>query len=122
MHLERKMAKQPAMLKAISDGIELATSRLEHFPMLHQNILGQLADIYADTISTMQPRIMVHGDPMQLQNRDNVNTIRSMLLAGIRSAMLWRQCGGKRIQVIMSRKKIISNARKLMDEVTKARH
>lgn len=122
MHLERKLAKQPDMLKTIADGIELATLRIEHFPMLHQNILGQLADIYTNTISTLNPRIMVGGDPMQLQNRDNVNLIRSLLLAGIRSAMLWHQCGGKRIQIVLSRNKIIENAQQLMEEITKARH
>ncbi len=122
MHLERKLAKQPTMLKDIADGIALATSRLEHFPLLHQNILGQLADIYSQTISTIQPRIMVNGDPMQLQNRDNINFIRSLLLAGIRSAMLWHQCGGTRIQMIMSRNKIIENATQLMDEIKKSRH
>jgi high frequency lysogenization protein len=122
MHLERKLAKQPDMLKTIAEGIDLATLRIEHFPMLHQNILGQLADIYSDTISTMQPRIMVGGDPMQLQNRDNVSTIRSLLLTGIRSAMLWHQCGGGRIQIILSRKKIIKHAQQLMDEIKRARH
>lgn len=122
MHLERKLAKQPDMLKNIAAGVELATSRLEHFPMMHQNILGQLADIYAQTISKMQPRIMVHGEPVQLQNTDNVNSIRSLLLAGIRSAMLWHQCGGKRFQVILSRKKIVESATGLMDEIKRSRH
>jgi len=122
MHLERKLSKQPEMLKTISDGITLATFRLEHYPMLHQNILGQLADIYSQTMSTMQPRIMVHGEPLHLQNSDNTNYIRSLLLAGIRSAMLWHQCGGKRIQIIISRKKIIENAIKIRDSIEKSRH
>jgi high frequency lysogenization protein len=85
--------------------------------MLHQNILGQLADIYSETISTMQPRIMVHGDPMRLQDRDNVNCIRSLLLAGIRSATLWHQCGGTRLKIILARNKIISNAKMLLEDI-----
>ncbi|MCP3672478.1 MAG: high frequency lysogenization protein HflD [Gammaproteobacteria bacterium] len=115
MHLERKLSKQPQLLKIISDGIKLATTRLEHFPMLHQNILGQLADIYSQTLSTMQPRIMVNGEPLHLQDSDNTNYIRSLLLAGIRSAILWHQCGGKRLQIIMSRKRIINAAINLKD-------
>ncbi len=122
MHLEKKLLKQPDKLKIIAEGIQLATERLEHFPMLHQNILGQLADIYTDTISTIHPRIMVSGDPLQLQSRNNVNLIRSLLLAGIRSAMLWHQCGGKRTQIILSRNKIVSSAQRLMDEIKKTRH
>lgn len=122
MHLERKLAKQPDMLNLISNGIHLADSRLTHFPMLHQNILGQIADLYTETVSTMLPRIMVQGDPMQLQNKDNINSIRSLLLAGIRSAMLWHQCGGTRTKIILSRKKIIANAMQLMDEIKQSRH
>ncbi len=122
MHLERKLAKNPDMLTLISNGIHLADSRLAHFHMLHQNILSQLADIYSETISTMLPRIMVQGDPMHLQNRDNVNYIRSLLLAGIRSATLWHQCGGARIQIIMQRKKIISHANGIMDEIQRSRN
>jgi high frequency lysogenization protein len=121
MHLERKLAKQPDMLTLIANGIHVASSRLVHFPMLHQNILGQLADIYSETISTMQPRIMVHGDPMRLQDRDNVNRIRSLLLAGIRSATLWHQCGGTRFKIILSRNRIISSAKRLIEEINEAK-
>jgi high frequency lysogenization protein len=122
MHLEKKLSKQQEMLNLISNGIHVASTRLAHFPMLHQNILGQLADLYSDTISTMHPRIMVHGDPMQLQDRNSVNIIRSLLLAGIRSATLWHQCGGSRIQILLSRKKVIANAIEILDEIKKARH
>ncbi len=121
MHLERKLAKQPDMLTIIANGIHIASSRLVHFPMLHQNILGQLADIYSETISTMQPRIMVHGDTMRLQDRDNVNRIRSLLLAGIRSATLWHQCGGTRFKIILSRNRIISSAKRLIEEINEAK-
>jgi high frequency lysogenization protein len=122
MHLEKKLLKQSDKLRVIAEGVQLATERLEYFPMLHQNILGQLADIYSDTISTIQPRIMVSGDPLQLQNRNNVNLIRSLLLAGIRSAMLWHQCGGRHTRIILARNKIIKHAQQLMDEIKKARH
>lgn len=122
MYLERKLVKQPDMLNSISNGIHIANSRLAHYPMLHQNILGQLADIYSETISTMLPRIMVQGDQMQLQNRDNVNIIRSLLLAGIRSATLWHQCGGTRLHIILQRKKIIAIALDLVDEIQRSRH
>jgi high frequency lysogenization protein len=117
MHLERKLVKPPEMLTLIANGIHIASSRLVHFPMLHQNILGQLADIYSETISTMQPRIMVHGDPMRLQDRDNVNSIRSLLLAGIRSATLWHQCDGTRFKILLSRNRIISSATELLEEI-----
>ena len=70
------------------------------------NILAGLADIYSTTISTLSPRIMVRGEPLHLQNPENINRIRALLLAGIRSAMLWRQCGGRRLQILLGRKRL----------------
>jgi high frequency lysogenization protein len=46
---------------------------------------------------------MVSGEPVYLQNRDNVNKIRALLLSGIRAATLWRQTGGKRRQLLFFR-------------------
>jgi len=114
MHLEQKLSKNPAMIRQITDAINLATQRLDHFPMLHSNIIALLADTYASTISTLHPRIMVNGEPEYLQNTDNANKIRTLLLAGIRSTMLWRQCGGSRIKLLFSRRKTISQAQELL--------
>lgn len=114
LHLERKLSKNRAMQQQIQEGIRSAEARIAHFHLLHTNIIAQLADIYTQTISTLKPRIMVKGEPLHLQNPDNVNRIRALLLAGIRSAMLWRQCDGGRWQVIMGRKKIAEQARRLL--------
>lgn len=114
LHLERKLSRDPAMQQRIQEGIRLAEERVAHFHLLHNNIIAQLADIYSQTISTLKPRIMVKGDPLHLQNPDNVNRIRALLLAGIRSAMLWRQCGGGKWQVVLGRKKIAEQARRLL--------
>mgnify|MGYP002713114640 FL=1 len=114
LHLERKLSKKPTMLKQIREGIELATSRSEHFHQLHSNIIAQLADIYSNTVSQLQPRIMVQGEPLHLQNSENVNRIRALLLAGIRSALLWRQCGGNRWQILLKRKQLAAEARRLL--------
>lgn len=116
-HLERKVAKDPAMLKQIADGITQAAERLEHFPLLHPNILAQLADIYATSISTLQPRIMVNGEPLHLQNPENTNKIRALLLAGIRASLLWRQCGGNRLQLFLGRRRLIKLNQELLHEI-----
>jgi high frequency lysogenization protein len=60
MHLEQKLSKNSAMMQQIADTMTLATQRLDHFPMLHSNIIALLADTYSSTISTLQPRIMVN--------------------------------------------------------------
>ncbi|MGR9012842.1 MAG: high frequency lysogenization protein HflD [Gammaproteobacteria bacterium] len=104
--LENQLTKQPAMLKTIFAGIERAQSQSEHFGLLHENVLANLGDIYHTTISTLQPRIMVNGEQEYLSKPDVVNKIRACLLAGIRSAILWKRCGGTRWKFLFYRKKI----------------
>ena len=77
----------------------------------------QLAQIYQDEISTLGPRIMVRGEPLQLQNPDNATRIRVALLAGIRAAVLWRQAGGKKWQLLLRRRAIAAMARDLIDRI-----
>lgn len=113
VQLERKLASNRPMLSQIADGIAAVKTRLEHFPMLHPNILAQLAEIYSATLSRLQPRIIVHGEPLHLQNPENVNRIRSLLLAGIRAARLWRQIGGSRWQILLGRKRLLAQAKSL---------
>jgi high frequency lysogenization protein len=117
LHLERKLHGNSGMLERIADGIRTANDRLVHYPMLHSNILAGIAEIYSETISTLKPRIMVQGDPLHLKNPENINTIRSLLLAGIRSAMLWRQCGGGRLRILLGRNKLIHATHALIREI-----
>ena len=122
IQLERKLSKQPTMLETVRRGIAEAAERLEHFSLLHPNVLSALADIYKQTLSTLQPRIMVKGDAPNLQNTENINKIRSLLLAGIRSAMLWRQVGGTRMQIVFQRKKLEYSVNNLLERSENSDH
>lgn len=114
LQLERKLSKRPAMLKQIADGLEGSSHQINHFGLTHSNVIARLADIYSQTISTLSPRIMVSGENNHLENRDNASKVRALLLAGIRSAVLWQQCGGRRWQLLLQRKKLIGSARQLI--------
>lgn len=103
--LERQLCEQKSMLKTISIGIERAKAQIDHFPVLHENVLANFGDMYLQTVSKLQPRIMVNGVPDYLSRPDVANKIRACLLAGIRSAMLWKQCGGRRWKFLLFRKK-----------------
>ena len=118
LQLERKLSGNSAMLQQIGAGIENARGRLEHYPMLHGNILAQLADIYSQTVSTLQPHIMVRGEALHLQNPDNQNKVRALLLAGIRAAMLWYQVGGRRRQIPFRRRRMLETAAELLEQIT----
>lgn len=111
LKLERVLSSRSKMVDTIGSGVEDARIKLEHFPMLHPNLLAHLADIYSRTISQLQPRIMVQGDPRFLQIPDNQNRIRALLLAGVRSAWLWRQVGGSRWKILFGRRRLLAAAR-----------
>lgn len=112
--LERKLAKRNDLLKKIADDIEGTTTQREHFGLTHDNTIAKLAHIYTETISTLKPRIMVNGEHQHISNPNQANKIRALLLAAIRAAVLWRQCGGTRWQLLLKRKGIIEEAELLM--------
>lgn len=106
--LESHFSANKKMLKTVRDKIKVAKVQSEHFGMIHDNVIAHLADIYHRTISTINPPIMVNGDKTYLSSNENVNKIRALLLSGIRSAMLWKQCGGSRWRFIFFRQKMRS--------------
>ena len=116
MVLERKLMKRKDLLDKITQGIEKADTQLEHFSITHENVIANLADLYTQTISTLQPRIIVNGEQNHVSNPSNANKIRALLLAAIRSTVLWRQCGGTRWQLLLNRKAILAEAQKINDE------
>jgi high frequency lysogenization protein len=115
--LEQQLSSRPAMQKTIRAGVEKAQVQAEHFGILHENVLANLGDLYFQTISTLQPRVMIKGDQNFLSNPDIVNKIRALLLAGIRAALLWRQCGGSRWRFLFMRNKLHRETRRLQQHV-----
>lgn len=93
MQLERRFSRHPmstqvhdALLKLMPMQAELGSS--------HPQVLVALGGLYADTISHLRPRVLVKGNPHYLGQATVVAEIRAVLLAGVRSAVLWRQLGG----------------------------
>jgi high frequency lysogenization protein len=71
---------------------------------------GQISVLYSETISRLSPRIVVNGRPQYLQKQRTVDWVRTLLLAGLRSATLWSQLGGGRFDLMFGRKAIIREA------------
>jgi len=74
----------------------------------------KIAALYTQTISTLSPRIVVNGRPQHLQVERTVNWIRTLLFAGLRSAVLWRQLGGGRFSLLFGRRKMLEQAQSLL--------
>ncbi|MBN1379379.1 MAG: high frequency lysogenization protein HflD [Gammaproteobacteria bacterium] len=112
--IERKLTRQPNIAATIRQAIAGATTQLQHFGSQHPNTLAALADIYQRTISQLKPRVMVNGERIHLSNENNVTKIRTLLLAGLRSMVLWRQCGGTRLGFIIRRRHYFHEANSLL--------
>ncbi len=117
LHLEKKLKKNKAMTDQIASGLENAKNQMEYFSLSHENVLANLGNIYQETISTLLPRILIQGEQNFLSQQNNANKIRALLLAGIRSAVLWRQCGGNRLQFLLGRKKYLHTAQELIKKI-----
>lgn len=105
--LERQLDKRSDMLQIMGSRLDQIQQQVEHFGLVHDNVIAACGSLYQDTISTFRQRIQVHGDMRFLQQPDNAAKIRALLLAGIRSARLWRQLGGHRWQLVFSRGKLL---------------
>ena len=116
IHLESKLRKKPEMLDIISKRIDQASGQAEHFSVLHENVIHNLASLYMDTISTFNLRVQVTGNPDYLKISHNAALIRAALLTGIRAAILWRQTGGRRWNLLLKRKAIEASVKRLLDE------
>lgn len=114
LSLERKLSRRSDLLQIIRTGIEDIIQNLPYFPVNHSNTLARLADLYLKSLSTLSPRIMVSGAPVHLNNPENANRIRALLLAGIRAAILWRQSGGSRLTLLLRRNALLRETRRLL--------
>lgn len=126
LHLENRLSKQPGMLDELSNGLDKIREKARYFEetadsdfsteapdtdsddsrYCHPNVIAATAALYQDTISTFSFRIQVTGEPRHLQNNDNANKVRALLLAGIRAAILWKQVGGSRWQLLLFKSRV----------------
>lgn len=114
LHLEKLLKRSPQTMNKLADSLQKSQDKMEYFDLSHENIIASLADTYQTLISPLGPKIMVQGEHTYLSQPNNANKIRALLLAGIRSAVLWRQCGGSRWQLLFNRSKYIQSAENLL--------
>ena len=114
MRLERSLARRGDLLDRLQQGIVAAKRQVAHFGGESPQVTGRLAELYASTLSTLKPRVMVTGNPQQLQQPAVVEKVRTSLLAAVRSAVLWHQLGGRQWQLLLYRKQCSMLARGLL--------
>ncbi|MDX1572111.1 MAG: high frequency lysogenization protein HflD [Xanthomonadales bacterium] len=116
-HLEKKLRRRTEMTETLGAGIDAVRRQADHLGHTHETVLARLADLYVDTISQLSPRILVQGNPLYLQQDRCVAQIRALLLAGMRSAVLFSQVGGSRWQLLLRRRQFLRESRSLLADL-----
>ncbi len=109
--LERKLAARKDVLSLLSERINQVKRQVSHYGIEDEKVQANLADIYFELISPLGQKIQVAGSPMYLQQSLNQHMVRAALLGGIRAAVLWRQLGGRRLQLLFNRAAMVKEAK-----------
>jgi high frequency lysogenization protein len=118
LRLERSFSRNRTLVTQLQEGIVSAQRQVEHFGITHPTVTARLAELYASTLSTLKPRVMVTGTPAQLQQKLVVDRVRAALLAAVRAAVLWHQVGGRQWQLLIYRRQCAMLARGLLTGAT----
>ena len=118
LYLERKFAASNEMMSVVHSRLEHTSFKAEHFSGHVNDICHSVSGIYQDTLSKLRFRIKVSGSAQHLQDSVNADIIRALLLAGIRSAFLWRQLGGRRWRLVLERKRILQASQQLSRDLS----
>jgi high frequency lysogenization protein len=110
LNLERHLSRSPEMQSVIATRIVQIKRLHGQLRLTDDSIIRSIAELYTDTLSTLPLRIQVIGDQNILKQSAIQDKVRCCLFCGLRSAVLWRQMGGKRRQLILNRKQLIRSA------------
>jgi high frequency lysogenization protein len=116
LQVERKFQRSGKMQDRVGERLKEISMQGEELDQHEREDLQahEIALLYSETVSTLSPRIVVSGKPQYLKNDRTVDWVRTLLMAGLRSAVLWKQLGGGRFELMFGRKKIISEAESLL--------
>lgn len=110
LQIERRFVADGDAGLQVQRGIAALVPSAERLGPSHPDILAGLGSLYAETISQLRPRVMVQGNPHYLGQPNVVAEIRSILLAALRSAVLWRQVGGSFWDFLLRRRDMLEAA------------
>ena len=111
MQLERRFVRDGDMGRRVQSGIRAQAGNAERMGSTHPDVMGALGSLYAETLSHLRPRVLVQGNPHYLGQATVVSEVRAILLAAVRSAVLWRQCGGSLWDFLLRRSALLAAVR-----------
>lgn len=103
MALERSFSRNHDVAAQVREAISAIARPATSDGYASPEVIKAFARIYATHISPLKPRVMVQGNPHYLAQEHVVDDIRAVLLAALRSAVLWRQLGGSTLDFLIRR-------------------
>lgn len=116
MQLERRFVRDREMGARVQAGLRAAAPSAERLGVAHPDVLAALGSLYADTLSHLRPRVLVQGNPHYLGQPRVVAEVRAVLLAAMRSAVLWRQVGGSLWDFLLRRREMAAAVELLLGD------
>ncbi|WP_281782072.1 high frequency lysogenization protein HflD [Lysobacter auxotrophicus] len=115
MQLERRFVRDDDMGQRVQAGIRAQAGNAERMGPTHPDVMAALGSLYAETLSHLRPRVLVQGNPHYLGQATVVSEVRAILLAAVRSAVLWRQCGGSLWDFLLRRRDLLAAVREHLE-------
>jgi high frequency lysogenization protein len=115
LQVERRFVADDTMTTSVLAGIRRLQDAAQRQGSIHPDVITGLGQLYADTISQLRPRVIVQGNPHYLQQPQVVAEIRALLLAALRSAVLWRQMGGTMWDFFLRRRAMMAVVEDILD-------
>jgi high frequency lysogenization protein len=113
--LERRFVRDGGMAQEVHERIVALAPEAARLGSTHPEVLAGLGKLYAETVSHLRPRVMVQGNPHYLGQADIVAEIRAVLLAALRSAVLWRQMGGSLWDFLLRKRELVETVEAQLD-------
>ena len=114
-----KLGRHTHMVETIASEIEKIKPSVQQHngEGLGSQIYAELARVYQATLSHLKPKIIVQGEHGHLSSPVVVDKVRSILFAGVRSAFLWNQLGGRRWHLVFARKQTLSRIQTILSDL-----
>ena len=110
MKVAQVLMRDHELADNIGRGLDEIENQRIQFELSRDAVSNRIGGLYQDTVSAIPPGIQVRGQQVYLQDADNAARVRVLLLAAIRSAVLWYQKGGGKWRLLFSRKRYVQIA------------
>lgn len=117
LKIAKQLKKNGTMSSKIFERLQAIETQSSTFEFGRSIVTSKIGELYQETISTINPRVIVKGEQNYLTNIDTASKIRTLLLAGIRSAILWNQIGGSQWKLLFTRGSYVRSAGKLLGQI-----